>query len=864
MNLEKIREIEARKGYYDINFIRQSGIHSFFDEWVVDTLLGRGAFGSVYKVVKPQQDMTAQECALKVCQVNNPEDAELRKQEIETQRLLSGHPNAVQIEDYALISEEQNNTSFVIIRMELLNKLPEGGLNERETIKLGIDICSVLEKCASFEQKLVHCDIKPANILMTKDGRYKLGDFGVAKTLQATMTYTGNRGTPLYMAPEVAYFRGYDSRCDIFSLGYTMLTMLNGGKHPYEGVGERAEVLKAMYESKKMPQIKGVSAGLMKIIRKMCEPNPQARYSRASEVKRDLEVYVRKQEEAEKAAKLEAERQAEIAKQKAKAERAKNIKLASDALAKAEYDLKLAQGELEVALYDDKPKVEKKVEGLETTVQRAVRVQKFVTEGETYEGACRKVREEELAAVRQNKPTKRSKTKKKGLVAVFAILVVLVAAVALYIGGDFISRKITYQNSDSVERDGFVYSATDAGYVIIDYTGNKTNIVIPSEIEGVPVVEIWERAFKDNEELERVEISPGIEKIGLFAFANCNNLKYVYIPSTVEDIESFAFSTKYESQWYAIDGLTILGEQNSAAQQYAQALKIEFYIGKMNMISTTGDSVLTVSNYVKKDNFTLELADTGDYYIVDRYRSDSAYVVIPSTCNGLPVSKIGRHAFYAKDTLEKVVIPESVTHILPEAFLFCGSVTVYAPYEASYYNYTPEKGVTWKIQELAELLFEPKNNFYSVSGYTNSSGIVIIPKEYNSIPVRAIDSNAFKGCEDIEILVIPDSVYSIENGSFSGCSALRTVSLPNSVTTIYGRAFNDCVLLDNIVLPSSLETIEQYAFNNCASLKELVIPSNVKHIGNKAFNGCTTTITAPHEASYYGYEIDDGVTWIVE
>ncbi len=391
MNLEKLHEIEAQRGFDEINMIRQSGIHSFLDEWVVTELLGRGSYGTVYKITKPQLGMTVQECALKVCQVHGADDADMRKQEVETQKLLSGHPNVVQIEDYTLIYREPPRSSFVLIRMELLNKLPDNGLSEFETIRMAIDICSVLEKCASLEKKLVHCDIKPANILMTADGQYKLGDFGTAKSLQSSMTYTGNRGTPLYMAPEVASFSGYDGRCDIFSLGYTMLTMLNGGIHPYSNAGSSADILKAMKNPENISQMKGISSGLLEIIRKMCQPSPQLRYTSASRLKRDLEKYISNQENAKNIAILDSVRRAEIAEQEAKVRRAVDEKRAGDALAKAEYELKIAQGELKVAAAQNRQKLEKKITLLKNNLLRASMVQECVDNGTSYEDALRYV-----------------------------------------------------------------------------------------------------------------------------------------------------------------------------------------------------------------------------------------------------------------------------------------------------------------------------------------------------------------------------------------------------------------------------------------------------------------------------------------
>lgn len=381
MDIEKLLEFEAKRGFEDINAIRAENKKSFLDEWVVTGLLGRGSFGNVYKITKPQMgvNLKVQECALKVCRVNTAEEGEEKVKEIEMQQLLRGHPNAVQIEDYALISREHPRTSYLIIRMELLDPLPADGMNEDETIKLGMDICSVLEKCSELPQKLVHCDIKPANILMDKDGRYKLGDFGTAKTLRATMTYTGNRGTPLYMAPEVsAYGTGYDCRCDIYSLGYTMLTMLNSGKHPYEG---KEGAVALMYTGKKIPHPAGVSSELMKIIGRMCEKSTSKRYQLVSELRHDLQkLEMRRQKDDSKKKAMETS----LKIQNMKVRREQDIKTSSDMLAKSKEQLTETQAALAKAKNRKREKLERKAASQWQEYNFYNKVNRLVNEGMPY------------------------------------------------------------------------------------------------------------------------------------------------------------------------------------------------------------------------------------------------------------------------------------------------------------------------------------------------------------------------------------------------------------------------------------------------------------------------------------------------
>lgn len=136
---------------------------------------------------------------------------------------LRGHPNVVNCEDQMIIPHENDMGWDIYIRMELLQSLPdyvrENGMTVDSVIKLGSDMCSALELCR--ENNIIHRDIKPQNIFVSRYGVFKLGDFGVAKA-STIRTSADKVGTYSYMAPEVYKGRGYDDRVDIYSLGMVL------------------------------------------------------------------------------------------------------------------------------------------------------------------------------------------------------------------------------------------------------------------------------------------------------------------------------------------------------------------------------------------------------------------------------------------------------------------------------------------------------------------------------------------------------------------------------------------------------------------------------------------------------------------
>lgn len=135
---------------------------------------------------------------------------------------MKGHKNIVLCEDVRFVQHDDAIGWDISIKMELLTpilKLPIDSFSESEVIRMGIDICSALEACK--KEHIIHRDIKPQNIFISKDGDYKLGDYGIAKVAEKTVGGT-KAGTYKYMAPEVYNNQPYGHTADIYSLGMVL------------------------------------------------------------------------------------------------------------------------------------------------------------------------------------------------------------------------------------------------------------------------------------------------------------------------------------------------------------------------------------------------------------------------------------------------------------------------------------------------------------------------------------------------------------------------------------------------------------------------------------------------------------------
>ena len=140
------------------------------------------------------------------------------------------HPNIVRIYD---IENEQD--AYFIVMEYIEGKSVSQILEEKEsfgiyeTLRIGIKVAEAL--ASAHETKIIHRDVKPANIMISNDLDVKLTDFGLARTIDNSINITGSGdvlGTPIYVAPEYIKEGVLDPRVDLYSLGITLFHMLTG------------------------------------------------------------------------------------------------------------------------------------------------------------------------------------------------------------------------------------------------------------------------------------------------------------------------------------------------------------------------------------------------------------------------------------------------------------------------------------------------------------------------------------------------------------------------------------------------------------------------------------------------------------
>jgi serine/threonine-protein kinase len=198
------------------------------------------------------------------------------------------HSNIVSIYDVG----NDGDTYYIV--MELVEGITlkkyiekKGKLEIRESIGITMQLCQGIE--AAHDQKIIHRDIKPQNIMISKDGKVKVADFGIAKAASSQTISSNAMGSVHYISPEQARGGYCDERSDIYSIGIVMYEMLTGVV-PFEG-DSTVQVALMHIQSEMVPPRKYepmIPISLEKIILKCTQKKPEARYASVPALMADL------------------------------------------------------------------------------------------------------------------------------------------------------------------------------------------------------------------------------------------------------------------------------------------------------------------------------------------------------------------------------------------------------------------------------------------------------------------------------------------------------------------------------------------------------------------------------------------------
>ena len=287
---------------------------SAWPEWKIIEKIGEGSFGKVYKAQRTERgksfysaikiiNIPGSQSELNSVRSETGDDQSARQyfqnlveeciQEISTMEYFRGNSYIVSVEDFKVMEYLDAIGWEISIRMEYLTSFmdycAEKQLTEKEVIKLGMDLSKALEYCRKL--KIIHRDIKPENIFVSRFGDFKLGDFGIARELERTMSGFSKKGTYSYMAPEMYKGEKYDSRVDIYSLGIVLYRLMNHNRLPFMSL-EKQFITYRDKENALNKRVAGEQMGIpadageqfARIILKACAYDPAQRYQTPEEL----------------------------------------------------------------------------------------------------------------------------------------------------------------------------------------------------------------------------------------------------------------------------------------------------------------------------------------------------------------------------------------------------------------------------------------------------------------------------------------------------------------------------------------------------------------------------------------------------
>ena len=267
-------------------------------------------------------------------------------------------------------------------------------------------------------------------------------------------------------------------------------------------------------------------------------------------------------------------------------------------------------------------------------------------------------------------------------------------------------------------------------------------------------------------------------------------------------------------------------------------------------------------NEVSAEDFSYKLLENDDDEVIGveltKYSGSAANLVIPSAIDGYDVLVIGNEVFEGKNTLESVVIPDTVIEIGYEAFKDCENLaSVVLPKNLEkLHGKAFANCITLASIEIPKNLTEVNLHGYVNYGpFYNCSGLKTVTFEKGVIEVS---ENLFLGCNGLETITIPDTVVRIEENAFNQCENLKAVKLSENLMEIGDDAFSKCISLENIVIPDSVTEIGYEAFKDCENLASVILPKNLEKLHGKAFANCITlaSIEIPKnltEVNLHGY-----------
>ncbi len=500
---------------------------------------------------------------------------------------------------------------------------------------------------------------------------------------------------------------------------------------------------------------------------------------------------------------------------------------------------------------------------------------------------------------------------------------------------------------------GLQFEASNEGgiehFVLVGIDRDEAEITIPAEYHGKPVTEIGVNAFKNNAVITRVSLHSGIKRVNAYAFAGCRNLETVEFENKSIQLDEYAFSGCTSLKSVKLPkSVTLAGTNCFSDCTQLKSVELEYGVRSIptktfencteletvfipNTVSVIGKNAFDgcdrvvisadhlnvpenwengwnpenrpvnwAKSYVDNQRVIYRYIEGGNASVM-QCESRASSITIPDSVQGCPVTVIDANFLQTPQYLEKLVLPETITHFrtsnLESAYklaeIHITNLAKWCEIEFTSSALASQTLLYLNGAQLPDKLVIPDGvetiSSYAFSGQQFSS--VTIPES-----VKKIGSNAFQYCDKLDSINIPEGVEELGAAAFYCCSSLETVNISKTVTKmtvpfegcpvsnlnihkdnpiysveescivdnttktlvegfVYSRiprdvihigdkAFAGCANLENMDIGENVETIGESAFANCKTLSRVSIPESVTLIGQYAFSGVSTDFRA--------------------
>ena len=856
----------------------ETNVKDLWPGWDTIRVIGRGSYGTVYEIEKKDFGKISK-AALKVITIPQNEseiddllsDGNTKEHitkrfkgylesivnEYSTMSDMKGCTNIVYCDDVQYIQHDDGMGWDIYIKMELLKPLTKAvteTVDEERVIKIGIDLCKALVYCSDEKRNVLHRDIKPQNIFIAPDGTIKLGDFGIAKTVESTTVGT-IIGTYKYMAPEVRNNQPYGRKADIYSLGLVLYWLLNMRRLPFLPLPPRPTTyfeenrsLKRRFDGEPLPPPAHGSEELKRIVLKACAYDPKDRYATAAEMLRDLNEL-------------------------------KSIQKTD--MPVTPVDLPLKSG-LDTGLTDDDgPTVGIFSDHTNTKDNNNPIDQEdpgSLTEGPFNQNPPEKDEEQRQKEISDLIQQYQQKKRIRRRIILGALIVVLIAG--------FIVCKSVIKSQDPMVPSSRIQTAApespgqSSGMPEATSTDNSkgnlslshNDVTIHSETGEAFMLKVYGAE-------DTATITYSSENADVASVENNGRVKAVSNGTTTIIVKVKTTDGK-ENSLYCV--VRVIGEENSLTVSSISQLDLSQYPDlavipdESNLFDDFADYVVaTVSDYLNVRSgpgTSFELIDTipidtqvravaiseGRKWFLVLYDDKCGWVfssyLMPVSWSQTDVASDSPSTAVTSEPLPAatpeptpVPTPESTPEPTPIPTTVPTPNPTPKPTQAPTPKPTPTPTATPKPTPTPEP--EPIDGFkYEVNndgtariiGYKGNETVLSIPSSIGGHKVTSISVSAFYLCSGLTSLTIPNSVTSIGNSAFARCTGLTSVTIPNSVTSIGNLAFAGCTGLTCVTIPNSVTSIGASAFAACTGLTSVTIPNSVTSIGASAFCECSS------------------------